>query len=184
VRASARLRALARTARARRVTLVAASQPEVVSIAVRDLPRSARWGRTAYGLLMTRAGSIGVPFSVRSAGEWDVYLAGEFSPALDLRVDGRELATIEAELGGDSLVPNLTEPARVSLAAGRHVLLITRRNDALAPGDGGAALLDRVYLAPARAPTRTLVRVDARASAGGLCAGAYTWVEALPRGRA
>ncbi|HEX4563690.1 MAG TPA: hypothetical protein VH115_04475, partial [Solirubrobacteraceae bacterium] len=178
----ARLRALAGTARARHTTLVAASQPEAVSISVRDLPLHARWGRTAYGVLMTRAGSLSVPFSVPSAGEWDVYLAGEFSPAFDVRVDGRRLATVEGELGGNSLVPNLTAPARVSLAAGRHEVVITRRSDAVAPGDGGAAVLDRVYVARASAPARTRVRLDARASTGGLCAGGYTWVEALPRG--
>jgi hypothetical protein len=176
----ARVRALARAA-PRGERLVAASSPYVASIAARGLRRPASWGRTRYGLLVSRTGALAVPFSVPFAGVWDLYLAGEFSPALDLRVDGRKLASIEGQLGGDSLVPDVSAPVRVALAAGRHVLLITRRQRALAPGDGGMALLDRVYLTPAHAPVRTLVSLGLRAAAAGACPRSAVWVEALPQ---
>jgi len=176
----ARVTALAAAARTRGERLVAATAPAVVSVAVRDLGRRVRWGRTPYGLVMSRPASLPVRFSVPSSGVWDVYLAGEFSPPIDLSVDGRALATIEGQLGGNSLVPDFTAPLPLTLGAGRHVLLVSRRRGSLAPGDGGAAVLDRIYLAPAGAPARTLVTLDPRASAAQLCSRSYAWVESLP----
>ena len=180
----ARLTALVAAARAHGARLVAAERPAAISIAVRDLARRIGWGRTPYGLVMSRPAALRVGFSVPAAGTWDVYLAGEFSPPVDLRVDGRAIATIEGQLGGNSLVPNITAPVPVTLGAGSHVLVVSRRRGSLAPGDGGAALLDRIYLAPSGAPARTLVTLDPRASAAQLCSRPYAWVESLPPARA
>jgi hypothetical protein len=180
----ARLRALARRAAVDGERLVAAEPPQIVSVRVRDLAHPAGWGRTRYGLVISRAGSLAISVSVPFAGVWDVYLAGEFSPAVDLLIDGRKIARIEGQLGGDSLIPDLSAPAPVALAAGRHVLVVTRRRRALAPGDGGMALLDRLYLAPAHASVRTLVSLSVRAAAAGACPRSVAWVESLAPARA
>ena len=46
-----------------------------------------------------------------------------------------------------------------------------------APGNGGSAVLDSVFLTPAHAPARGLRTLRAGASRGALCAGAYQWIE-------
>jgi hypothetical protein len=181
-----RLSALARRAHVSGARLIGARGPRTVSVAVGRLPHPAHWGHQRDALVMSRPGTLAVPFTVPRRGAWELSLAGEFSPRLLVRIDGRALAAISGQLGGNSLVPDLTAPIRITLTAGAHVLSVTRGGLRLTPGDGGPAVLARVVLTPVRAPARTLVNLDARARADSLCARArsYRWVELVPSARA
>jgi hypothetical protein len=175
------LLALAKSAAAGGASVVAARTPPLVDVPVRDLVRPKRWRRTTYGVEMAGAGEMAIGFSVAQAGTWDLSLVGEFAPAITLRLDGRRLGSLSGELGGDSVVPNVAAPLHVHLSAGTHLLVVARGSARLAPGDGGSALLDRVYVSPADAPARTLVTLSPRALRAPSCATAYAWVELLAR---
>jgi hypothetical protein len=71
-------------------------------------------------------------------------------PRVGVAVDGRQLASIAGQLAGNSLVPDTATPIRVRLAAGAHVLTVTRAGFSLAPGNGSAAVLASAFLTPAR----------------------------------
>jgi hypothetical protein len=162
--------------------LVAAQAPEIVRIALARTVHPARWGHERAGLVMKRAGTLSAPLSVPSAGTWDVWVQGQFMPAVKLALDGRPLATLAGELSGNSLVPGTPPPARVTLAAGSHVLTLTRGGFSLAPGNGGAAVLDAIFLTPAGAAAQGTLRGAPSSRPQQLCGARYRWVELLPRG--
>ena len=101
-------------------------------------------------------------------------------PRVTLGIDGHALATVAGELSGNSLVPNAVPPIAAALGAGVHRLTLTRGAATFAPGDGGAAVIDQVLLAPAGA--HQMLRVLPSASWRALCGGTYAWVE-LTAGR-
>jgi hypothetical protein len=147
-----------------RVPLVAAQHP-------------AGWGHQRGGLVMHRPGRLSARFDLPSAGVWQVWLQGQFMPAVRVSVDGRPPATIAGPLAGNSLVADTTDPLRLALSAGSHRLSVTRAGFSLAPGNGGSAVLDSVFLTPARTPARELRALAASGGARSLCAGAYRWIE-------
>jgi hypothetical protein len=97
-------------------------------------------------------------------------------PAVALTVDGRPVASIGAQLSGNSLVPDTVPPLPIRLSAGTHRVSITRPGFSLAPGDGGSAVLDAIFLTPAAAAPQQL---DAVSIAGwrALCGRPHHWVE-------
>jgi hypothetical protein len=162
--------------------LVAAHAPQLVPIALARGSHPARWGRQREGLVMSRPGTFSARFAVPAGGRWLVWLKGQFMPAVTVRVDGRRLGAVAGALGGNSLVPDTAPPLPVQLRAGPHRIALTREGFSLAPGNGGAAVLDALFLTPARAPVRETVRIrpqDWRT----LCSGGYTWVELLSGSR-
>jgi hypothetical protein len=102
-------------------------------------------------------------------------------PRVGVAVDGRSLGSIAGQLAGNSLVPDTATPIAVRLSAGAHRLSITRAGFSLAPGNGGAAVLDAAFLTPARTPARTLRTLPLSGDRTALCAGSYLWVELVAR---
>jgi hypothetical protein len=110
---------------------------------------------------------------------YEMWLQGQFMAPVSVAVDGRALASIAGQLAGNSLVPDTATPIAVRLAAGRHRLAVSRAGFSLAPGNGGAAVLDAVLLTPAPTPARRLQALPARAAAASLCSTGYRWIELL-----
>jgi hypothetical protein len=175
------LRALAPTARAgaRGARLLAAPSPELVRISLGDSVHPAHWGHQRNGLVMSRAGRLSARFDLPSGGLWDVWVHGQIMPAVALSVDGRPLGSIAGQLGGNSLIPDTVPALPVQLAAGAHQLSLSRGGATLSPGDGGSAVLDAIFLTPARADPRVRPLAVPAARARSLCGGRYDWIELL-----
>jgi hypothetical protein len=170
-----------RLAPAHDARVVAALSPELVRVRVRQGHRPPGWGHSHGGLTMRRAGSVSLRFVLPRAGTWELWLQGQFMPDIRVGVDGRPLATLSGQLAGNSLVPDTATPLRVRLSAGRHHLSVARAGFSLAPGNGGAAVLDAAFLTPAGAPTRVLRTLPAGASPRVLCARPVEWIELVRR---
>jgi hypothetical protein len=177
----ARVKRLVRIAQANHVRAVAALAPELVRVRLRQGHRPAGWGRSHGGLTMRRAGSVSLRFSLPRAGTWQLWLQGQFMPDIRVGVDGRPLATLSGQLAGNSLVPDTATPLRVRLSAGKHHLSVARAGFSLAPGNGGAAVLDAAFLTPAGAPARVLRTLTPVASPRDLCAEPVEWIELVRR---
>jgi hypothetical protein len=63
--------------------------------------------------------------------------------------------------------------------AGPHRLSVARGGLSLAPGDGGSAVLDAIFLAPSGVPARQLFRVPPAGHWQSLCGHAYAWIELI-----
>ncbi len=129
--------------------LVGAQAPQLVRVSLARAAHPARWGHEREGLVMSTPGSLSASLALPSAGLWDVWVQGEIMPSVSLSVDGRPLASIAGQLDGNSLVPDTVPPIPVRLSAGAHRLSLTRHGFTLAPGDGGQAVLDAIFLTPA-----------------------------------
>jgi hypothetical protein len=160
--------------------LIAASSPEVVTIAVAKASRPAGWARLREGIGMNTRGRLSAEFTVPTSGVWDVWLQGQIMPTVTLGVDGHPVASIGAQLGGNSVVRNVTSPLPVSLSAGRHRLSLARGGFSLAPGNGGSADLYGVYLTPAAAPAEQPLLAVAPTRWRSLCGRSYEWIEIVP----
>jgi hypothetical protein len=174
--ACARELALARLATARRLRLVAAGTPELVRIGLHRERRPRGWGRQRDGFVMARPGRLTASFAVRRSGSWDLWLQGQFMTRVAVAIDGRPVASVEGQLGGNSLVTDTVGPFTVRLGRGVHRLSVARGDLRLAPGDGGAAVLDGAFLTPAGSPARSLRELSPRPAAGTLCTGRYDWI--------
>jgi hypothetical protein len=126
---------------------------------------------------MRRAGTLSARFHIPRAGGWELWLQGQFMPDVRVSVDGHRLATIAGQLAGNSLVPDTATPIRVRLSAGAHSLGVTRAGFSLAPGNGGSAVLDAAFLAPAGAAPRELRTLPPNGDPSLLCAYRYAWIE-------
>jgi hypothetical protein len=171
--------------RARAGRLFAVLAPQLVTVPV---PRSRffrppGWARARSGIVMRRPGTLRVAFRLPHGGVWHLWLKAEVMRALRIAVDGRPLGSLGSQLGGNSLVPNTLSPLSARLAAGPHILTITRPDTDLAPGDGGAALLTGVFLTPAgQRGEPTLRAIPAARFLRKLCVHPLQWVELVPRG--
>jgi hypothetical protein len=161
---------------ARGTQLIASSPAELVLIPPRRASHPARWGREREGLVLSTPGRLSSGFALPHGGVWELWLQGQLMPAVNIAVDGRSLGSIAGQLAGNSLVPDTMTPLKVRLAAGPHRLSITRGGLSLAPGDGGSAVLDAIFLAPQGAAP-VLSSVPA-ANWRALCGRAHQWVEA------
>ena len=175
----ARVAGLARLAGSHGAQLIAAEPPELVRV---PLARASHptWEDTRLGLLMTPHGRLDATFTVPHAGAWDLWLQGEIMPAVQVSVDGRQLASISGQLTGVATDPDTMAPLRVRLAAGRHRLTIARgATNLLAPGSGGSAILDSIFLTPAGAGSQATLRVTPAARWRSLCGRQLEWVEVV-----
>jgi hypothetical protein len=168
---------LARIARAKQARAIAALAPRLVRADLLRARRPAGWGRERAGLAMKRPGTLRVSVQIPRAGSWQLWLQGQFMPKVDVGVDGRRVASIEGQLAGNSLVADTVGPFLVRLGAGAHRLTVTRTGLSLAPGNGGSAVLDAIFLTPAGTPPRALRTLPAAGNARSLCAQPYQWVE-------
>ncbi len=160
--------------------LVAASAPMIVPIDLHRAFHPRGWGHERSGLVMSRPGRLSAGFRVPAGGPWDLWVQGQIMPTVHLSLDGRPLASIGGQLSGNSLVPDTIPPIPVRLAAGAHRLWVTRGSTTLAPGDGGAAVLDAVLLTPAATPAAAPLRHSTVSRWQALCGTAYQWVELSP----
>jgi hypothetical protein len=170
---------IAAKARAAGAHLVAAVPVPRVTIDL-DHPVYSGWSPYAVptvGLVMTPFGSLTADFRVPRAGVWDVWLQGEFMPAVAVRLDGRELGTIAGQVSGSEFNPDVATPLPVRLAAGSHVLTVSRGGRSLAPGNGGSALLHAIFLTPAGA--QETLETRSATSWRSLCGKRYDWIEAV-----
>ncbi len=172
-----RIANLARHAARERARLIAAEAPKLIGISLARAAHPARWGHERKGLVMSTPGGLSASFELPSAGAWQVWVQGQIMPTVQLSVDGHPIASIAGQLDGNSLVPNTVPPIPVRLAAGRHRLSVTRPSFSLVPGDGGAAVLDAIFLTPARTDPQGPLRAAAPARWRTLCGRSYQWVE-------
>jgi hypothetical protein len=164
-------------------TLVAAHPPPLVLVSVTRAHHPLAWTSARLGLAMKGPGRLWSVFAVPRAGMWEVWLQGEIMRPLRVSVDGRELGSIGSQLGGNSVNPDAIGPLTVRLSRGRHLLSVTRSGASLAPGDGGWAYLDRVFLAPAGAAALGVLRRVPVASWRSLCGHEFDWIEVVPPSR-
>jgi hypothetical protein len=162
-------------------TLVAASSPELVRIRLHRTSHPARWVHVREGLQLSTPGQLSATFEVPRAGVWDVWLEGQIMPSVTLSVDGHRLASIAAQLGGNSVVLNAMAPVPVSLSAGRHRLSLARGGFTLGPGDGGYAYLYGLFLTPASAAAQQPLRGASPSGWRELCGRPYEWIEVVPK---
>ena len=172
----AQVKRLAGLAVTERAQLVAASSPELARVSLAHVSRPAGWGRLGGGLVMNTPGRFSAAFAVPRAGVWDLWLQGQVMPTVRVSLDGHPLASIGAQLGGNSLVPNTMTPIPVSLSSGRHRLSVIRGGFSLAPGDGGSAIVYAAFLTPAKAAEPPLHTV-APSRWHSLCGLALDWIE-------
>ena len=174
-----RVASLARVARSHGAQLVTASPPELVHVDVASALHPA-WANTRLGLVMARPGRLTTMFSVPRSGIWDVWLQGEIMPAIGVSVDERQVASISGQLTGVATDPDTMAPLRVRLAAGSHRLTITRTGSSpLAPGAGGSAILDAIFLTPAGVGAQATLHVTPADRWHSLCGRRLEWIEGV-----
>jgi hypothetical protein len=176
-----RVERLSRLAAAEHARLIAAVSPELIRVPLAHLPHPAGWGHQRAGLAMRRAGRLRRTFTVPRSGPWELWLQGQFMPAIAVSIDGRPLTTISGELAGNSLVPDTITPLPVRLSRGVHTVSVTRPGFSAAPGNGGSAVLDAIFLTPGNTPARRLSVLTAGGHPRLLCGRSYYWIE-LTRG--
>ena len=175
-----RVAGLAQLAEAHSAQLVSAHAPRIVDIDVARALHPA-WAESRDGLLMSRPGRLTATFSLPHAGVWDLWLQGEIMPAVDVSIDGRPLASLAGQLNGVATDPDTTAPLRVHLAAGLHRVTIARgASNPLAPGSGGSAILDSIFLTPAGADGQAMLQMTPAAQWRSLCGRALEWIEVVP----
>jgi hypothetical protein len=170
---------LAQIAGSHRALLVAASSPDLVRISPRATHHPSSWTGGRVGLVMQGPGRLSAEFAVPHGGVWNLWLKGEIMRQVHVSVDGRPLGSVGAQLSGNSLNPNVMAPLTVALSAGRHRLSITRGGFTLAPGNGGWAILDGIFLTPDGFAGRDALQIVPAADWRSLCGHAYDWIEAV-----
>ncbi len=174
-----RLAGLARLAQLHSARLISAWPPTIVGVDVARALHPA-WAESRLGLLMSRPGHLTATFVVPHAGMWDLWLQGEIMPPVAVSVDGHPLSSIDGQLTGVATDPDTMAPLRVSLAAGRHRVMITRgASNPLAPGSGGSAILDSIFLTPVGSGARATLHVTPAIQWRSLCGRPLEWVEVV-----
>jgi hypothetical protein len=157
--------------------LLASVAPPTVRIPVARAAHPRRWGHERKGLVMSSPGRLTAGFRIPRAGKWDLWVQGQLMTKVDLSVDGRHIATISGQLSGNSLVPDTVPPINLDLGAGEHRLSVIRGGSSLAPGNGGAAVLDSLSLTPADFPAAGELHAASAVEWHHLCGPTYQWVE-------
>jgi hypothetical protein len=177
--ACAHIGALAAGAPAHAV-LTASLAPKSVRVPIFTSAKPASWGFHDNGISMSHPGTLTTSFSVPSSGPWDLWLQGQMMGEVRVAIDGKTLAQVTGQLGGDAVVPEVIGPFMSVLSAGHHTLAVTRLSSPLAPGDGGLAVLSGAFLVPsgpAGLPDLLSVSPPGWRS---LCGRALQWVELVP----
>jgi hypothetical protein len=177
----AAITALVDRARRDRLMLRVALRPSTISLALdaRSAQLSPLWAPEppGGGFVLSGQGRARIKIRVPSAGAWRIWLQGDVGRALEARVDGQRVGSAGYQSGGTG---QYLTPLTVNLAAGTHLLDLTRGGGTLAPGDGNVTVLHRLVLEPPGGATTT-VR-DVPASKGrDICRETVDWVELVPR---
>jgi hypothetical protein len=126
---------------------------------------------------MRRAGRLVATFELPAAGRWKVWVQGQIMPNVQVRVDGRLLASVGGQLSGNSLVPDTVPALPDVLSAGAHRVSVTRGRSTLAPGEEGSAVLDAIFLTPSAYGPQSALRTVPIEGWRELCGRRYSWVE-------
>jgi hypothetical protein len=159
--------------------LVGAQSPQLVEVALLTGAHPAGWGHQRQGLVMSRPGRLAATFALPVAGRWNVWVQGQIMPAVQVRIDGRLLASVGGQLSGNSRVLDTVPPLPAVLSAGHHRLTVTRGASTLAPGEEGSAVLGAIFLTPATYDPQHALRAVAAGSWRALCGRRYSWVELM-----
>ena len=123
-------------------------------------------------------GQIERQVDVRRPGSYELWVSGSFGRGYQVSVDGRRIGDIRYQLNPRGQYGHVGE---LTLARGRHVVMLARGGGDLRPGNGGAnRLLGPVVLSPAAAQSRTVRYIEPRRFEE-LCGSELDWVE-LVRG--
>jgi hypothetical protein len=160
------------------LSIAAAVAPELVDVPLASSRHPAEWGHEREGLVMSRPGHLSAIFTLAHAGKWQLWIEGQIMPRVEVSIDGRRRGSVSGRLDGNSLVPDAILAATARLSAGPHTLELTRGGFSPAPGDGGSAVVDGIFLSPAGHASRTL-REQPLATWRALCGGSYRWFELL-----
>jgi hypothetical protein len=160
--------AVARVPRAARVDLVAAATGgRGQTRPVPGMPGAVYPGREAQFDATVR---------LRRAGRHLIYMRGAFRRKLELKVDGRRVATRRHRLSHDGHYEPLAD---VELARGSHQVEVRYRPAELAPGSGGPAFpLGPLYVVQPSSPRVDVVPPE---RAGRLCRERLDWIESVSR---
>jgi hypothetical protein len=159
--------------------LIAADRPQMVRVSLVHASRPAGWGRVREGILMSGPGHLSVGFDLPDAGRWRLWLQGQIMPAVGVALDGHRLASVGAQLGGNSVVLNTLTPLTATLSAGHHVLALSRGQFSPAPGDGGTAALYAAFLTPAAVGPDVGLTAVPSSRWRSLCSRPHEWVEVV-----
>jgi hypothetical protein len=171
---------LERLAKAHGAQLVSARPPQIVGIDVARASHPA-WAESRFGLLMTPHGRLDATFTVPHTGVWNLWLQGEIMPPVGVSLDGHRLASVSGQLTGVATDPDTMAPLLVRLVAGSHRLTIARgSSNPLAPGSGGSAILDSIFLTPVGSGSLATLHVTPATQWHSLCGRRLEWVEAVP----
>ena len=128
---------------------------------------------------MSGPGRLSTGFAVPDSGRWQLWLQGQIMPAVGVAIDGQRIASVGAQLDGNSVVLNTLTPLPVTLSAGHHVLSLTRGDFSPAPGDGGAAALYAAFLTPAQVGPEVGLTAVQPSRWRSLCSRSHEWVEVV-----
>jgi len=173
------IRRAARLARAEGAHLVAAGSPELLPISLDRASHPAHWGSPRKGIAIGSPGRLSAVFNAPTAAGAELWLQGDIMPALRVSMDERPVASIGAQLGGNSVVRNTLTPVPVSLSVGPHRISLSRTSSILAPGDGGSAIVYAMFLTPSRGAGQDPLRVVAPSRWRSLCGRSYDWIEVV-----
>ena len=158
---------------------MAAGSPELLPISLARASHPARWGSPRKGIAIGSPGRLSAVFTAPTTAGAELWLQGDIMPALRVSLDERPLASIGAQLGGNSVVRNTLTPVPVSLSAGPHRISLSRTSSVLAPGDGGSAIVYAMFLTPSRAAGQDPLRVVAPSRWRSLCGRPFDWIEVV-----
>ena len=128
---------------------------------------------------MSGPGRLSTGFVLPDSGPWRLWLQGQIMPAVRVAIDEHRLASVGAQLGGNSVVLNTLTPLRLTLSAGHHVLSLTRGHFSPAPGDGGTAALYAAFLTPAQVGPDVGLTAVQPSRWRSLCSRSHEWVEVV-----
>lgn len=179
----ARCQTVARLARGARPgqLLTGSVEPRLLRVAIGRSSHPRGWARLHGGLVMSSAGAMRASFHTRRARRWQLWLQGDFMPAVGIVLDGRRLGTLSGQLSGNSLITGTAPPFAVTLSAGGHTLTVMRASPSPAPGARGTAVLHAAFLTPADTPAAGQLVTAPAGRPGELCSRPLQWVE-LQRG--
>ncbi len=120
-------------------------------------------------------GSIESSFRVRSAGVYELWLAGDADRPLSVSVDGHVVGSVAAQSGDDG---NVMDVATIRVSSGKHLLRIVRDGGDLRPDDTGSSIVDGIIFEPiAASAEREALQSIAPAGWKSLCGRPMDWIE-------
>jgi hypothetical protein len=167
------VRRLASMARRRNAELRAPLRRIEAILDPANSPHSSNFMVSNEGLVLSGAGTVRGSFEISEAGDYWLWLRGDFTRPTRIYVDGQPVGEVSHESGG---IGNYAAPLRVHLEAGKHDFLLRRDGAGLGPATGGLSRISAVILTAARQQAPVTVSPERWRS---LCRQQVDWVEAV-----